>query len=186
MEESDNNKAQLEFNPNNLSPISELILGSTFDTSTLTETSTNTLSVSKTTITLSTSVIATTTEMSRKKGDRPKGSTVKTRNERASKMKAILVEAATLIIDTRQGEADGKLVCHGYKQILTSLEVKHWLEENSLDMHRKTINSRIRTKIPSGLGKSQTSPMLEFEPVLVDYVERLSEIGMPLNREGVI
>jgi hypothetical protein len=31
----------------------------------------------------------------------------------------------------------------------------------------------------------QTSPTLELEPALVDYVERLSEIGMPLNREGV-
>jgi hypothetical protein len=28
--------------------------------------------------------------------------------------------------------------------------------------------------------------MLELEPTLVDYVERLSEIGLPLNREGVI
>ncbi len=36
MEESDDNKALLKFNPNNLLPISELTLGSTFDTSTLT------------------------------------------------------------------------------------------------------------------------------------------------------
>jgi hypothetical protein len=42
MEESDDNEALLEFNPNNLSPISELTLGSTFDTSTLTESSINT------------------------------------------------------------------------------------------------------------------------------------------------
>ncbi len=48
-------------------------------------------------------------------------------------MKAILVEATTLIIDTHQGEVDGKLGRHGYKQILTSLEVKHGLKENSLD-----------------------------------------------------
>jgi hypothetical protein len=58
---------------------------------------------------------------------RPKGSTVKARDERTSKMKAILVEAATLISNTCQGEADGKLVRHNYKQILTSLEVKRGL-----------------------------------------------------------
>jgi hypothetical protein len=116
MEESDKNKALL-VNPDNLLPISELTLGSTFDTSRLTETSTNTLSVSETTTTLTTLVIATTTEMSRKKGGRPKGSTVKARKERTSKMKEIIVEAATLIINTHQGEADGKLVRHGYKQI---------------------------------------------------------------------
>jgi hypothetical protein len=101
-------------------------------------------------------------------------------------MKAIIVEAATLIINTCQGEADGKLVRHSYKQILTSLEVKHGLEENSLHAHCQTISSHIRNKNPSRLGKSQISPLLELEPVLVDYVERLSEIGMPLNREGVI
>jgi hypothetical protein len=28
--------------------------------------------------------------------------------------------------------------------------------------------------------------MLELEPVLIDYVEKLSKIGMPLKREGVI
>jgi hypothetical protein len=106
--------------------------------------------------------------------------------ERTCKMKAIIVEATTLIINTRQGEADGKLVRHGYKQILTSLEVKHGLEENSLHAHHQTISSRIRNQNPSGLGHLQKSPMLELEPVLVDYVERLSEIGMPLNREGVI
>jgi hypothetical protein len=156
------------------------------DTSTLTESSTNMSSVSKTTTTLTTLVIATTTEMSRKKGGKPKGSTVKARTERTSKMKAIIVEAATLIINTHQGEADGKLVCHGYKQILTSLEVKHGLEENSLHANCQTISSRIRDKNPSGLGHSQKSLMLELEPVLIDYVERLSEIRMPLNREGVI
>ncbi len=186
MEECDDNKALLEFNPNNLSPISELTLGSTFDTSTLIESSTNTSSVFKTTTTLTTLVIATTTETSRKKGGRSKGSTVKARTERISKIKAIIVEAATLIINTRQGEADGKLVRHGYKQILTSLEVKHGLEENSLHAHRQTISSHIRNKNPSGLGHTQKSPMLELEPVLVGYVERLSDIRMPLNREGVI
>ncbi len=106
--------------------------------------------------------------------------------ERTSKMKAIIVEAATLIINTCQGEADGKLVRHGYKQILTLLEVKHGLEENSLHTHCQTISSRIRNKNPSKLGHLQKSPMLELEPVFVDYVERLSEIRMPLNREGVI
>jgi hypothetical protein len=107
-------------------------------------------SVSKKTTTLTTLVIATTTEMSRKKGGRPKGSTVKARNERTSKMKAIIVEAATLIINTHQGKVDGKLVHHNYKQILTSLEVKHGLEENSLDAHCETISSHIRAKNPRG------------------------------------
>jgi hypothetical protein len=72
MEESNDNKALLQFNPNNLSSISELTLESTFDTSTLTESSTNKSSVSKTTTTLTTLVIATTTEMSRKKGADPR------------------------------------------------------------------------------------------------------------------
>jgi hypothetical protein len=144
------------------------------------------LSVSKTTTSLTTLGIATTTEMPRKKVGRPKGLTVKVRMERTSKMKAIIVEAATLIINTCQGEADGKLVRHGYKQILTLLEVKHGLEENSLHTHCQTISSRIRNKNPSKLGHLQKSPMLELEPVFVDYVERLSEIRMPLNREGVI
>jgi hypothetical protein len=32
----------------------------------------------------------------------------------------------------------------------------------------------------------QTSPIAEIEPLLVDYVVKLSDIGMPLNKGGVI
>ena len=32
----------------------------------------------------------------------------------------------------------------------------------------------------------QISPTLEIEPLLVDYVVKLFELGMPLNRNGVI
>ncbi len=188
MEESDNIEAIMEFTiTTNMSPISELTQGGTVDTSTLlTESSANTPSVSEITTTPTNLVtIAATTTVSRPKGGRPKGSRVKARNEKTNKMKAILVEAATMII-TCKGESNERLGRHAKKEILRLLEVKHGLEENSLDAYLDTIKSRVRTKNPSGLGKSQTLPMLDLEPLLVDYVVRLSEIGMPLNREGVI
>ena len=76
-----------------------------------------------------------------------------------NKMKAILVEAATMII-TCKGESNERLGRHAKKEILRLLEVKHGLEENSLHAHCQTISSCIRNKKPSGLGKLQISPML--------------------------
>jgi hypothetical protein len=95
------------------------------------------------------------------------------------------VEAATSILKTRRGNG-GKLERYGIKIILRSLEIKHALEMNSLDKHCETIMSHVRIKNPSGLGKSQTSLMLVLEPVIVDYVIKLSNIRTPLNQNGAI
>jgi hypothetical protein len=48
------------------------------------------------------------------------------------------------------------------------------------------LKDHVWRKNPIGLADSQTSPMAEIELLLVDYVVKLSDIGMPLNKGGVI
>jgi hypothetical protein len=50
-----------------------------------------------------------------------------------------------------------------------------------------TINTRVYcSKNASGLGNSQTSPLAELEPLLIDYCLKLSAIGQPLTKDQVM
>ena len=66
------------------------------------------------------------------------------------------------------------------------MEIEHDLEANCLDKHKRMLKEGVWRKNPTGLADLQTSLMAEIEPLLVDYVVKLSDIGMPLNKGGVI
>jgi hypothetical protein len=66
------------------------------------------------------------------------------------------------------------------------MEIEHDLEVNCLDKHKMILKEHVWRKNPAGLTDLQTSPMEEIELPLVDYVVKLSDIGMPLNKGGVI
>jgi hypothetical protein len=81
----------------------------------------------------------------------------------------------------------GRLKHNSFKTILRDLEVENELEEGYFDDHVEAIKSRVyRGKKASGLGNSQTSPLSELEPLLVDYCIKLSEIGQPLTKAHVM
>ncbi len=66
------------------------------------------------------------------------------------------------------------------------MEIEHDLEANCLNKHERMLKEHVWRKNPTGLADFQTSLMAEIEPLLVDYVVKLSDIGMPLNKGGVI
>ncbi len=71
--------------------------------------------------------------------------------------------------------------------MLRDLEVKYELDKGFLNAHLATINTRVYcSKNASGLGNSQTSPLAELEPLLVDYCLKLSAIGQPLMKDQVM
>ena len=71
-----------------------------------------------------------------------------------------------------------RLKRNSVKTIYRDLEVENELEEGYFDDHVEAIKSCVyRGKKASGLGNSQTSPLSELEPLLVDYCIKLSEIG---------
>jgi hypothetical protein len=54
-------------------------------------------------------------------------------------------------------------------------------------VHLATINSCVScSKNASELGDSQTSPLSELEPLLIDYCQKLSQIGQPLSKDQVM
>jgi hypothetical protein len=132
---------------------------------------------------MSTAATTTATTQPREKGGRPKGRTNKAKIRKAKKMQDILVETSYRLIES-QKEANGRLHCNVWPSILRQMDIVHDLEANCLDKHIRMLKERVWRKNPTGLADSQTSPMAEIEPLLVDYVVKLSDIGMPLNKGG--
>jgi hypothetical protein len=66
------------------------------------------------------------------------------------------------------------------------MEIEHDLGANYLNKHKRMLKECVWSKNPAGLADLQTSPMTEIELLLVDYVVKLSDIGMPLNKGGII
>ncbi len=95
------------------------------------------------------------------------------------------METSDRLIESHK-EANGQLKRKVWPSILRQMEMEHGLEANIFDKHKRMLKERVWRKNPTGLADSQTSPMAEIEPLLVEYVVKLSEIGMPLNKGGVI
>ncbi len=120
----------------------------------------------------------------RSKGGRPVGSTTKARALKTKQLKDIIEEASQQILNAQK---KGKLKCNEVKTMLRDLEVKHELDKGFLDVHSATINTRVYcSKNAFGLGNSQTSPLAELEPLLIDYCLKLSAIGQPLTKDQVM
>ncbi len=99
-------------------------------------------------------------------------------------MQAILVETSDPLIELHE-EANGQLQHDVWPDILRQMDIEHEVEANYLDKHKRMLKERVWRKNSMGLADLQTSAMTEIEPLLVDYVVKLSEIGMPLNKGGL-
>ncbi len=179
-----------------LSPISILtgVSGADHHVMTLTTVAATTTTVTTTTTTMTTTAVVNDKEnnnkdddnRARNKGGRPIGTTNMARIKKEKMKKAILVEASTRLIKVQKEATNGILPRNGWSNILRQLEVEYDLDINALNAHNALLKDRGRMKNPIGLGELQKSPMLEIELLLVDYILKLSEIGMPLNRGEVI
>jgi hypothetical protein len=120
----------------------------------------------------------------RNKGGRSVGSITKVRALKTKQLKDIIEEASQQILNAQK---KGKLKCNEVKTMLRDLEVKQELDKGFLDAHLATINTRVYySKNASRLGNSQTSPLAELEPLLVDYCLKLSAIGQPSMKDQVM
>jgi len=143
-------------------------------------------SASSTTATVSTITTSTTLSAIRSTGGRPLGSTRKARDLKSKQRKDIIEEASQRLLDA-QKKSNGRLKRNAIKTIIRDLEVENELDEGYLDEHIATVKTRVyRSGNASGLGNSQTSPLSELEPLLIDYCIKLSEIGQPMTKANVM
>jgi hypothetical protein len=129
----------------------------------------------------------------RSTGGRPFGSTRSARDLKSKQQTDMIEAASQRILDAQKIDRAQKaqhrvrLKRNSVKTIYRDLEVENELEEGYFDDHVEAIKSRVyRGKKASGLGNSQTSPLSELEPLLVDYCIKLSEIGQPLTKTHVM
>jgi hypothetical protein len=133
---------------------------------------------------MTTAANTTATTPPRGNSGRPKGMRYMAKIRETKKMQAILVETSDPLIELHE-EANGQLQHDVWPDILRQMDIEHEVEANYLDKHKRMLKERVWRKNSMGLADLQTSAMTEIEPLLVDYVVKLSEIGMPLNKGGL-
>ncbi len=145
-----------------------------------------------TTATVSTITTATTlsamsntmTGATRSTGGRPLGSARRASNLKSKQWKDMIEVASQQLLNAQK---IGRLKHNAFKTIYRDVEVENELNQGYFDEHVAAIKSRVyRGKNASGLGNSQTSPLSELEPLLVDYCIKLSEIGQPMTKAHVM
>lgn len=120
------------------------------------------------------------------KGGRKKGSTVAAKCLHAATVNEALSTASYLcFVEYIKAQSEHKSVVPGtYKRIIRDVEEEHKLETDSINI--ETVKSRIKRRNTTGYSAQRTSPLIDIEPLIVQYCQRLANMGVPLTREQVI
>ena len=117
---------------------------------------------------------------------RKKGTTDAEKVRDAAILKEAITDASNLCLNEyRRAQFDDTIVKPGtYIQIIKEIEERNKIKAGTIKLD--TIKSRMRRNNTSGYAHQRTSPLAGIEPLIVDYCQRLSEIGAPLTRDQVI
>jgi hypothetical protein len=77
-----------------------------------------------------------------------------------------------------------KVKRHTLDNLNTSIPHKFGL--TNLDINLETVKTRIKSTNASGIAMQRSSPLLEIEPIFLDWVLLLAEVGNPLTKGGII
>lgn len=120
----------------------------------------------------------------RSRGGRPKGITNEVvRNERKQIAEATVTASKRFkqVRDNARLRGRDRCVKGTLASIINAVEEEYGLPAGTLDSN--TIRQRVDRNNLSGQSESRTSPLLEIEPVLVEYCIRLARIGQPLTKD---
>jgi hypothetical protein len=119
-------------------------------------------------------------------GGRKKRTTVAAKEAHLQKLQSIMMEAAKQYNAVKQEAYNhGMSVENGtLKSFIQQLDQDNRLEHGSLIHH--TIQSCVTTGNIDGVAHQKTSPLLEVEPLLVQYCQRLAQMGSPITKDQVI
>lgn len=117
-----------------------------------------------------------------KLGDRPIGTTRSAKQLRSKIMLDSKFEAAQLYSELKK--TTGKVPNGALLNICKSVEEKHGLLAGSIP--QRTIRNRVDRNNLSGIQKQSISPLKDVENVIVQYCERLANMGAPLTKDQVI
>ena len=117
---------------------------------------------------------------------RKKGSTDAAKARDTAIQQAAVTEAANLCLNEyRRAQFNDVIVEPGtYLNIIKDVEKRNGIKEKTISL--ETIKSRMRRNNTSGYAAQRTSPLAGIEPLIVEYCQRLSDIGAPLTRDQVI
>ena len=120
------------------------------------------------------------------KGGRKKGSTVAAKCQHKKTVHEALTLASNLcyIEYKKAQDADTTVSSGTYARIVKQVETDNVLDANTIKIG--TILSRIKRNNLSGYAPQRTSPLAMIEPLVVQYCQRLAEMGAPLTRDQVI
>jgi hypothetical protein len=119
-------------------------------------------------------------------GGRKKGTTVRSKKQTQANIQLATTEIATTYIAKQlAAKSQGKNVQRNTLANLIAVTAnKFGLTESSLNF--ETIKSRIKSKNATGVAMQRSSPLLQVEPIILDWVLRLAEMGNPLTKCGII
>jgi hypothetical protein len=127
-----------------------------------------------------------TNEQSSKKGGRKKGSTKKAKVEHFQNVKAATTKAAKLISVIKSVASKNKKRCRRGKQqkILNKVEKEFGLPLGTINLD--TVRSRVKSGNLDGFHPEQQSPLQDVEPLIVEWVCRMSRMGEAFSKDEIM
>jgi hypothetical protein len=126
------------------------------------------------------------TPPSRNIGGRAIGTTIAAKQAALTTTEALTTKAAMLYFEERQkaNHMNKKVAPGTLEKILNDVETEGGLMEGTIK--KRTVISRVQRNNVAGCQPQSTSPLKAVEPIVVQYCERLAEMGAPLTRDQVI
>jgi hypothetical protein len=122
----------------------------------------------------------------KKVGGRPKGSTKKTKRAFTENEQKALKMASDMLLEAKvQAEANGKKCAKGtLKNIIAYVEELHLLPQGTINPD--TVYTRVKSGNHEGIHSQRISPVDPVEPLLVDWICRMSRMGEAFSKYEIM
>jgi hypothetical protein len=119
-------------------------------------------------------------------GGRKKGSTIqaKIKNEQAVKLATTSIATKYLALKSSAKLSGKNVKRNSLNNIINDTANEFGLTPSSINSG--TVKSRIMSSNPSGFAPQRISPLAEIEPLILQWVIKLAEMGQPLTKTGII
>jgi hypothetical protein len=119
-------------------------------------------------------------------GGRKKGSSSESKVEFNNRVSKAMLEVTTLIMEekNKQKEIKQKLRNGYIKETIEQIEQKYNLPNSTIN--RETVLSRIKSGNVTGFIPQRCSPLIEVEPLIVDWICRMSRMGEAFSKQEII